>query len=201
MEYHDHAMIGATLAVAVGAQRRYGWPVVGLAALAGAAPDWDALPKFFSPSVYPIVHRVWGHNLFAVTLLGIALGSIGYLIHQSRHPPLPGEQVLARSRPGIGAWIALGVLILWTHPLFDVLYCGAGQKADWPVALFWPIFPGRLGVPMVPWHDWGATIILAAGLVLLVVLPRQRQLVACGSLLVLALYIGVRGSLLHGGWG
>jgi hypothetical protein len=67
MVYYDHAMVGATLAVALGAQRRYGWPVVALAALAGMFPDWDATPKHFSPRTYQIGHRVWGHNLFAVT--------------------------------------------------------------------------------------------------------------------------------------
>src|SRR5262249_28013257 len=54
MVYYDHAMVGATLAVAVGAQRRYGWGVVLLAALVGMFPDWDALSKHVSPQTYKV---------------------------------------------------------------------------------------------------------------------------------------------------
>lgn len=83
MVYYDHALVGATLAVAAGMQRRYGWPAVMLAALAGMFPDWDATPKHFYPEAYVAGHRVWGHNLFAVTLAGAALGGLGYLIDRS----------------------------------------------------------------------------------------------------------------------
>src|SRR5262245_46301439 len=129
MVHYDHAMLGATLAVAAGALRRYGWQVVVLAALAGSAPDWDALPKHVSPRTYGPGHRVWGHTLFAVTLAGVALGLLGYLIHRS----LPARPIMDPTAPPERAvhWIGLCVLILWSHPLLDVLYCGLDRNADW----------------------------------------------------------------------
>jgi len=59
MVHYDHGMLGATLAVAVGAQRRLGWPAVALAALAAMFPDWDAMSKHISPRTYQAGHRVW----------------------------------------------------------------------------------------------------------------------------------------------
>jgi hypothetical protein len=194
MVYYDHAMVGATLALALGAQRRHGWPVVVLAALAGMFPDWDATPKHLSPSTYQAGHRVWGHNLFAVTLAGLALGGLGYLTHRSTRAragsaPLPDTS-------GPGPWLVLGVLILWSHPLFDLLYCGLDRDADWPVALLWPVVPGRFGVPWVPWRDWGATAILLGGLFVCLIQP-YRRLAACLCLVVLGVYVGIRGMVLH----
>lgn len=196
MVYYDHAMVGATLAVAVGAQRRYGWGVVLFAALVGMFPDWDALSKHFSPQTYKAGHRVWGHNLFAVTLAGAALGAAGYLIHRSlaaRRPP--GE---APAPGGPGPWVALGLLVMWSHPLLDLLYCGLDREADWPVSLLWPLASGGVGVPWVPWYDWGATALLATGLVAIAALRRHRQLTACVSLVIFGVYVAVRGFLLHG---
>src|SRR5262249_54847945 len=118
MVYFDHGMLGATLAV--GAQRRLGWPAGGPGAPAALVPGWDAMSKHISPQTYQIGHRVWGHNLFAVTIAGIALGGLGYLIHNSR----PRSQPQTPSATHLGPWVVLGVLIMWTHPLLDVIYCG-----------------------------------------------------------------------------
>jgi hypothetical protein len=196
MMYYDHAMVAATLTVAAGAQRRYGWAIVVIAALAGMAPDWDATPKHISSHAYQIGHRVWGHNLFAAAFVGGSVGAVGYLVHQSKRNRLDLEQPPAAER-GMALWIVLGVLIAWSHPLLDLLYCGVDRNADWPVGLLWPVVSERVGVPWIPWSDWGATGILAAGVLLIIALGRSRQLVACVSLLVLGLYVGVRGSLLR----
>jgi hypothetical protein len=195
MVYYDHALVGATLAVAVGAQRRYGWPVVVLAALAGMFPDWDAAPKHVWPRAYEQGHRVWGHNLFAATLAGAALGGLGYLIHRSRPHRFPPRHVVEPG--GAWPWIALGVAVMWSHPLLDLLYCGWGRDADWPVKLLWPIVPGGYARPWMPWTDWGATALLLGGLLACSVVRRHRQGCAAASLAVVALYIGVRGALLQ----
>src|SRR4051812_2872730 len=111
MMYYDHAMVGATLSVALGVQRRHGWPAVGLAAVIAMAPDWDVLTRHVSPDLYRTAHRFWGHNLFAVTLLGAALGGLAYLVEASR---LGRHGRAAEPAPiGAGVWVALGVLVMW----------------------------------------------------------------------------------------
>jgi membrane-bound metal-dependent hydrolase YbcI (DUF457 family) len=190
MEYYDHGMVGATLAVAVGAQRRHGWPVVVLAALAAMFPDWDALSKHISADTYHSGHRAWGHNLFAVTLAGLLLGGLGYWIHQSvrrgADPP--------RAHSRLGSWLLLAVAIMWTHPLLDVLYCGLGQRADWPVRLFWPVVNEGFARPWVPWNDRGATLLLCGGLAATLVATKHRRSSATIALGILTLYVAIRGA-------
>ncbi len=197
MVYYDHAMLGATVAVAAGAQRRHGWPVVVLAALAGMFPDWDALAIHISPETYQIGHRVWGHNLFAVTLAGILLGGLGYWIHQSQPNKRNGEPAGAPSRAG--PWIGLAVLILWSHASLDFLYCSWEGNTDWPVGLLWPLVSEGFGQPWIPWRDWGATILLLGALFGIFLVRDRRQRLACQALLLLGFYIAARGALRQ--WG
>lgn len=197
MVYYDHALVGATLAVAAGMQRRYGWPAVMLAALAGMFPDWDATPKHFYPEAYVAGHRVWGHNLFAVTLAGAALGGLGYLIHRSRSPRFAPMRAVDTGKAW--PWILLGIAILWSHPLLDLLYCGMEQNLDWPVKLLWPAAGWKFGVPWIPWTDWGATALLLIGLLGCILVRQRRQQCAMASLVILVFYISVRGALLHSG--
>jgi hypothetical protein len=195
MVYYDHALIGATIAVAAGVQKRYGWPPVVLAALAGMFPDWDATSKHLWPQAYARGHRVWGHNVFAVTVAGAALGALGYWIHRSRsHRRVP---MAAVDPGGVGPWIVLGIAILWSHPLLDLQYCGWHRNADWPVKLFWPAASWDFDRPWMPWTDSGATALLVAGLLVCVLVRRYRQTCAAASLVVVALYIVVRGAMLQ----
>ena len=85
--------------------------------------------------------------IWLLTLAGLALGALGYCIHHSvRHAPS------ADGPQHVGPWLALGVAILWTHPLLDVLYCGWGRDADWPVGLFWPFLSVGVARPWMPWN-------------------------------------------------
>ena len=204
MVYYDHAMLGATLAVAVGAERRKGWPIVFFAALAGMFPDWDALSTHISHETYRIGHRVWGHNLFAATLGGILLGFFGYWISRSR--PMILDEDSGTSEPDeergtseLTFWIVLCVLIMWSHPFFDFLYCGWDRHVDWPVRLLWPIVPNGFGRPWMPWGDWGASVILLAGICAIFLFRRHRQLTGVAFLSLLATYIVIRGALVQ--WG
>ena len=87
-----------------------------------------------------------------------------------------------------------GVLVLWSHLFFDLLYCGLQREADWPVALLWPVVSGGYGIAWIPWSDWGATFILAGALVAILCLRSHARLLACVALLLLTGYIGVRGT-------
>jgi hypothetical protein len=193
MQHYDHGLIGATLGIAVGAHRRLGWAAVVLASLAAMFPDWDDVPH--PGPGQPPSHRFWGHNLFAVTLGGIILGATGYLIqrslsHRTLRPP-PDE--LGQLR----AWVVLGLGIMLIHPFLDLLYCGVERNADWPVGLLWPIVQGGYALPWMPWSDRGATAILSAGLLLSLAVRRYSQLFAVASLVLLAVYVAIRGALLH----
>jgi hypothetical protein len=190
-------MVGATLAVAAGAERRYGWAAVVLAALAAMFPDWDAATERSYPRAYAQGHRFWGHNLFAVTASGAALGWLGYLIYRSRSRRLPRPPNVGSDGPG--PWVVLGVAVMLSHPLLDLLYCGLERDADWPVGLLWPVVPTGFARPWVPWSDRGATAILLVGLCVCLLVRRHRQAYAVAVLAVLALYVGVRGAAAQ--WG
>jgi hypothetical protein len=195
MIHYDHGMVGATVALAVGAHRRHGWPIVFLAALIGMFPDWDAVPRHVSPEIYRRGHRIWGHNIFAVTLAGAGLGWLGYWIHTS----VARRRSSASFTPpgGPASWILLGLLIMWTHPLLDILYAGPESPSNWPVGLLWPITSVGFALPGMPNNDRGASILLAAGLLAGALMPRRSQRWACLGLILLPIYVGVRRAL-HG---
>lgn len=180
VHYYDHGLLGATLAVGAGAPRRLGVGSVLLAALVGMVPDWDALT---SKETYESVHRVWGHNLFAVLILGASLGALAWWIQRSVER---GQTVLARPPTALALWIVLGVLIMLSHPLMDVLYCGGFGSRTWPVQLFWPFTSAGYALPCVPWLDRATTSILAAGLLGTALARRHAQAIACITLVALA---------------
>ena len=201
MMYYDHAMLGASLALAAGAHRRHGWPVVVMAALAGMLPDWDALSKHVDPGSYRAVHRAWGHNFLAAPLAGGLLGACAFLLTRSaraRWQPAQLDQKRSEKSPShaLAVWVALGVLAALLHLGMDVLYCRCATAPDWPVALLWPFSSRGAAVPLVPFTDRGATAILAAGLLLAGWWRPGARLSACLTLLALAAYVSLRGSTL-----
>src|SRR5919201_1944561 len=95
MTVYDHAMAGLSLALAAGLHRRYGWSIAVLAGVAAALPDWHGLSILFGPGAYAHVHRVWGHNLLAASVLGGLAGGLTYAADLPRRlrrlaaPPSP----------------------------------------------------------------------------------------------------------------
>lgn len=183
MHYYDHGLLGATLAVGSGAPRRLGAGSILLAALIGMVPDWDALSSNVSMQSYLAVHRVWGHNLFAVLILGALLGTLGWWIQASvdRRQAAP-----ARPPEGLALWLILGMLIMLSHALMDVIYCGGFGSETWPVQLFWPVASTGFAYPCVPWVDRTTTLILAAGLLGSLLAWQYSQAIACVALALLA---------------
>jgi membrane-bound metal-dependent hydrolase YbcI (DUF457 family) len=212
MMYYDHAMIGATLALAAGAHRRHGPAIVVMATLAGALPDWDALSGRFGPDAYRAVHRVWGHNLLAATLASGLFGGAAYLVVLSVRVRRAGRAALTRviqagpdhpdpqatpSVHGLAVWVTLGVLAALTHVLADLFYSGVRTSPDWPVALLWPFSRRGWALPLVPWSDWTATLLLTGEMLLVCLRPRYARLLAWLTLLTLVGYIGARGLAAH----
>ena len=181
MEYYDHAMSGAVLALAAGVQRKFGPAIVLTAAASASLPDWDDLPGG--------VHRVWGHSLLIAPLASGLAGSLGYLCYRSARR-MNGSGLLWREWR---VWILIGVVASLTHVLGDLVYCGQEAGLDWPVVLFWPLTRDGWGLPTVAWADRGLTIILGTALVVACILRRHAQLIGVTAVVVAVMYIGVWG--------
>lgn len=195
MQYYDHALMGATLALATGTYRRQGWGIVAMAAAAGSLPDWDAVPYPAGTPYYSAVHRVWGHNLLVAPLLSAAVGALGYLCWLSarRSTETPRQEFSASA---FAVWVVVGVLASLSHLLADVFYCGELKNPDWPVRLFWPFSWRGLAVPAVIWADRFVTWVLAGTLVAAGLRPAIAQVLAVGALLTVAGYVTLHGLLL-----
>jgi membrane-bound metal-dependent hydrolase YbcI (DUF457 family) len=182
MEYYDHAMSGAVLALAAGAHRRFGPAIVAASAGAAAFPDWDDLPGG--------VHRVWGHSLLIAPFAGGLIGAVGYLCyHSSRRSPNA-----AAAPRGLWVWVLTGVLASLCHVLADLAYCGQQLNVEWPVALFWPVSRHGWAFPLVPWADRGMTLLLSTALVAACLLPTRARLVGALALLTAIAYVGLWGT-------
>src|ERR1700676_2120143 len=78
-------MLGGSLALASGLQRRYGWGIVALAGVAAALPDLDGLSIAFGPEAYANAHRVWGHNFLGAGGIGAAAGAFEFKFGVLQH--------------------------------------------------------------------------------------------------------------------
>jgi hypothetical protein len=199
MMYYDHAMVGAALAVAVGAHRRHGWPIVVTAALTAMLPDWDDVPRFFGPVLRRDAHRVWGHNLLVGLPSAALFASFCYLCRRAARarwsPQTATQRRIDQERSALGAWVAVGVLAALGHLLTDVIWSADREGAPWPVAFLWPFSREGMALPVLTSEDLGATAILAAGLAVVWSWPACARLFACLTLAAVALYGGVSAAL------
>jgi hypothetical protein len=148
MTFYEHAMLGGTLTLALGVQRRHGWPVVLMAGGVAALPDWDGLSLAFGATAFSSVHRVWGHNLLTAVAAGILVGGLGLLCHHSvrvrrqaavllhklGQPPTPQADP-PFSAHALAVWLAVGVMAGLSHLPADLTYSGSPPTPDWPVPL------------------------------------------------------------------
>ncbi len=190
MIHFDHAMFGATLALASGVQRRHGWGLVAVAAVASMVPDWDSLSSAYGPAAHRSIHRVWGHNLLAATLGGGVVGALGLLCVRSTGSIR--SRPAARPIPAWGVWVAVGALAGLIHSTLDVIYSAERGQPDWPVALLWPLTRRGLAIPLVTCEDRGSTAILVTGLAVCLFRPSRARVFSTLALLGLAAYVLVR---------
>lgn len=199
MTTFEHALVGVNGLLASGLQRRYGWQLAALAGLAAIAPDWDGLTLLHSAELFDRGHRVWGHNLLACVLLGMALGLLEHrfdLISRlarrlARIVTLPPAVLTSpgqAARP-LGLWIAVAILGCLSQLPCDMVVSGTETLSDWHLQILWPFSNRRFVYPLIEWGDAGMTLLFIAGLFALLRWPAQQQLVAAGTLTAVAAYI------------
>jgi membrane-bound metal-dependent hydrolase YbcI (DUF457 family) len=210
MTVYEHAMLGATLALAVNAHRRHGWGLVAAAAAAGALPDWDGLSLALGPTAYADVHRVWGHNLLAAAVAGAVAGALGYLCHRSVRVRRAALRLLPPSASAdtapppfaphaLAVWVTVGVVAALSHLPADLIYSGGAGLPDWPVPLLWPFSRCGYSFPLVPWGDLGVTLLFVGAMFALYRWPRSARAVATLTLAAGAAYLVLRGVVFPGG--
>ncbi|MBN2024281.1 MAG: metal-dependent hydrolase [Pirellulales bacterium] len=207
MTFFEHAWIGADGALALGLHRRYGWPIVALAAVESVLPDWDGLSFVLGIQAYAAGHRVWGHNLLVAALVAAVTALVAY-----RWDWLPkARRVVARHWSAISAgkeceaaarhsivdaivWMAVAVAAAFGHLLADLVYSAGRSLPVWKLPLLWPFSYQIFAYPMVPWGDAGATILLVAGMFAMVRWPCRAQSIAGVTLGTVIAYILIRGA-------
>jgi membrane-bound metal-dependent hydrolase YbcI (DUF457 family) len=100
MTIYEHAMIGINGSLALGLQRRHGWPLVAWAGVAAVLPDFDGLAILFGLQCYAEGHRLWGHNLLVAGLTAaIAAAAVYWTDALTRVQQWLGKRIKAFSFP------------------------------------------------------------------------------------------------------
>lgn len=207
MTVFEHAMLGASLGLAAGMQRRYGWRVIGMAAVAGALPDWDGLSILFGPEAYARAHRVWGHNLLTAGVGGLLVAWLEFRfgvltrLAQTIARRIPGLKLPAGaltppakgcSATALAAWLTLGLAAGYSHLVADYFYSGHPSMHTWGLPILWPFSDRAWARPTVPWGDLGATLIFIVEMFALYRRPARGQTTAWLGLIAVAAYVAIR---------
>lgn len=200
-------MLGATLAVAAGAQRRHGWGIVAAAAVAAALPDWDGLSLLFGATAYDRAHRLWGHNFLVAGGGGLLAGGLGYLCVLSAAGRSRAEALLVKlelkrtdhqptalvfSPLALGTWLVIGLTAGLSHLPADAFYGGGAGTRDWPLRPLWPFSRRQWSVATVPWGDLGTTAIFIVEMFAIYRWPNRSRIIAVLALLGVVGYIALR---------
>ena len=203
----EHAMLGITGTLAAGINRRYGWPIVALAAVAAVSPDWDGLTIVAGPAAFAASHRLGGHNVLACVLTGLLMGILDYqfdaatrcarLLAQKLRLPLPAGPLRVRETHGLSGfavWVGVAILAALSHLLADLVFSGTATLPDWELQPWWPFSSAGYVFPLVAWGDAGASIVFAAGMLALWKWPTRLQLISAVTLACVVLYVFLRGA-------
>jgi hypothetical protein len=208
MTTFEHAMLGATGAMAAGLHRR-GWEIVAVATVAAVLPDWDGLSLLFGASAYDRFHRVLGHSVFTATL--IALGATLAEYHfrllprcrtllaryvQGIPEQVPHPEEGSSSPKELRLWLIVAVLATASHLVADILFSGHATLSDWGLKVFWPFSDHEYAFPVVRWGDPLPTVILVAGMFAMLRWRTRVQGLAALTLAALVGYIAIRASFL-----
>ncbi|MEN6450248.1 MAG: metal-dependent hydrolase [Thermoguttaceae bacterium] len=217
MTIYEHAMLGINGALALGLQRRHGWPLVAMAGLAAVLPDVDGLALVLGPTCYAAGHRVWTHGLLSAGVAAAIAAAVVYAWdiftrvqrRLARWGVLPVEATPARcesntlleSDAAIGPrcgrelllWICVSVVAAYSHLLTDIFFSGGRGQPLWGVPIGWPFSNAVQACPLVPWGDVGVTAVFAAGTFAMLRWRTRTQTIAAGTLCLVAIYVAGRG--------
>lgn len=208
MTTYEHAMLGTCGVLSIGLQRRFGWPIVAIGAVAAVLPDWDGLTLALGSTLFSHLHRAVGHNLLVCVLLGGVVAALDYRYslvcrivrfvksRLGRRLDLRAvaSPIRRRFRPGeLAVWVAVGVAASLSHLAGDLVFSGGDRLADWGLPLFWPFSDCQWVWPMVHWGDAWPTVIFVAGMFAMIAWPRRIERSARLTLVAEVGYIALRG--------
>jgi membrane-bound metal-dependent hydrolase YbcI (DUF457 family) len=171
MTFPEH-LVCSVLIANLGAQQRLGWKVVPYIAMAGVAPDLDAIGKVLYEPWFWKYHHAIGHCLIALAVIATITATCARYIHQ-----LSFWQV----------WL-FAFLAAFVHTLTDSLYF-------WGIAYFWPwrSFEPSLGI--LKYLDLVVLTIWLVPAVLLYRYPHRAGRIATMTFVIFVTYIIIRAAL------
>lgn len=174
MDPLSHAVLGQTLATAIGRQAGPFLPRVMAGVIGALAPDMDAVLMPFGWDLYLRAHEVGTHSLAGS--LPIA-GSVALVV-----------RAFARDSPASDLFAAawLGCL---SHIALDVL---SGAQ----IQIGWPLVPGRVSLPLVAMGEPWLLAIFVAGAVALAMSRRRPRGTAVAVVAGAAAFLAVKAVLL-----
>lgn len=201
----EHTLVGMMAAIALRIHSRLGWAAVVLAAVASNVPDLDGIPMLIDMRRFESGHRVWGHNFPVIVLSSALLAWTQFQYHWiervsyrlSKYLPRESRAVISAPvrKTSFTALFLVGVVSQSLHLPCDMVVSGGHGLSDWLVFPFWPFVDSGFVFPLIEWGDAGPTIMLMLGAIGIAKMPERIRMIACTSLLVLCIYLAVRGFL------
>ncbi|MDD3587095.1 MAG: metal-dependent hydrolase [Thermoguttaceae bacterium] len=210
----EHGLVGFSAAIALGLYKRGGWKLVALTTFVAMVPDWDWLACLWGDAAFQTIHRVWGHAIISCLLTAFVVASCDYWLDitgrcgQVLHGVLSkcfrffgffgfsgSSGVVIRQQRNWSeyrTWVIAATIIIFTHPIADLLVTGGVDFPPWPVQLFWPFSPQPFTCPILHWGDPGILTIFILGLVAMCCLRKYCRFVAFSVFIVFGLYAWLR---------
>ncbi len=174
MDPISHAVLGQTLATAIGRQSSPVRARVMAGILGALLPDVDAVLMPFGWDIYLRAHEIGTHSLAG----GVPVAGFAALIARAFARDTPVFDLIA------AAW--LGCL---SHVTLDVL---SGAR----IQIGWPLVPGRVSLPLVAMGEPWLLAIFMVGAVALALSRRRPRTTAVALVAGVAAFLGVKAVLL-----
>lgn len=201
----EHGLVGFNAAIALGLHNRGGWKIIAMGTFATMVPDWDWLACLWGDNAFQTIHRVWGHAIVSCLLTAILVASADYYLDGAAR----GGSLLNRCLPKrfrfsgmivreqrywneYCLWLAAAIILVFTHPVADLLVTGGVDFPPWPVQLFWPFSSEPFTCPILNWGDPGILMVFGLGLIAMLRFRNYSRIVAFSVFIALGLYALLR---------